>query len=119
MPRSESSCLILTSRFGATTSSFIRASKSVPPARIAPSSPSKVATCSLLVGLTYSNACMGTSLLQRFQHAIRRQGQERHTHAYGVGHGIGDRSARRNHRRLSQADDAALVVAFAGHHVHL
>src|SRR5271166_7076748 len=119
MPRSDSISLIFTRRLGATTSSFISASKSVPPARMEPCSPSSVATCSFFVGLTYSNARMAASLLHRFQNAVGRERQERHAHADGIRDGVGDGRTRRDHRRLGQADDTALVVALAGHHVHL
>src|SRR5271165_6539028 len=119
MPRSDSICLIFTRRFGATTSSFISASKSVPPARIEPCSPRRVATCSFFVGLTYSNACMGASLLQGLQNAVGRERQEGHAHADGIRDGVGDGRTGRDHRRLGQADDTALVVTLAGHHVYL
>src|SRR5271167_4986544 len=119
MPRNDSICLILTRRLGATTSSFISASKSVPPARMEPCSPSSVATCSFFVGVTYSNARIGPSLLQRFQYAVGRERQEWHAHADGIGHRVGNRRAGRNHRWLSQADHPALVVTLASHHVHL
>src|SRR5271167_2372505 len=119
MPRNDSICLILTRRLGATTSSFIIASKSVPPARMEPCSPSSVATCSFFVGLTYSNARMGASLLHRFQNAVGRERQERHAHSDGIRDGVGDGRTGRNHWRLGQSDDTALVIALAGHHVHL
>src|SRR5664279_5082142 len=117
MPRKPSICLTFTRRLGATTSSFISASRSVPPARIAPCSLSNVATCSFFEADTYSNGCMATSLLERFEYAVRRERQERHSHADGIRHGIRDCRAWRNYRRLRQSNDTALVVAFAGHHV--
>src|SRR5271167_3185826 len=110
---------MLTSRLGATTSSFISASRSVPPARIDPCSPSSAATCSFFVGVTYSNARIGASLPQRFQHAVGCERQEGHAHADGVGDCVGNRRAGRDYWRLGQSDDAALVVALAGHHVYL
>src|SRR5271157_2058947 len=150
VPRSASICLILTRRLGATTSSFISASRSVPPARMYPCSPSSVATCSFFVGVTYSNSRIATpdfvcgakapsSLqcpgrgpegplypnalpvcpTQRFEHAIGCERQEGHAHADGIGDCVGNRRAGRDHRRLGQSDDAALVVALASHHVHV
>src|SRR5208283_5701262 len=118
MPRSDSIRLIFTRRFGVTTSSFISASKSVPPARMEPCSASRVATCSFFVGLTYSNACMSASLLQGLQNAVGRERQEGHAHADGIRDGVGDGRTGGNHWRLGQADDTALVVTLAGHHLH-
>src|SRR6516225_7380096 len=100
-------------------SSFISASRSVPPARTDPLSPSSTAICSFFVGVAYSNCCMSTSFFQCRENAIGGERQERHAHADGVGHCVRDRRAWRNHWRLSQSDDATLVVAFASHHVDL
>src|SRR5262245_19117683 len=114
--------LILTTRLGVTMKSFIRLSRSVPPARTSVSPhdlPSSPTACSLVVGLAYSNFCIGSSFLlrERFEHAVGRQWDGRHANADGVGHGVRDRRARRNRGRLADADDAALVVALAGHHM--
>src|ERR1019366_3678712 len=119
MPRNWSMCLMFTRRWGATTSSFISASRSVPPARMEPYSPSSVATCSLFVGLTYSNGRMCASVLQRFQHAGRRERQKWHAHADRISDRVRDGRTGRDHGRLGQSDDAALVVTFATHHVDL
>src|ERR1035438_5385260 len=119
MPRNWSMCLMFTRRWGATTSSFISASRSVPPARMEPRSPSRIATCSLFVGLTYSNGRMGASVLQSFQYAGGSERQKWHSHPDGIGHCVRNGRTGRNHGRLGQSDDAALVVTFAGHHVDL
>src|SRR4051812_5883767 len=116
--------LLLTIRLGCTTSSFISEIKSVPPASTAASSqlvPSSPMACSLVVALAYSNARIFSAsfLFQRRQNLVRGQRQRRHAHADGVGDGVRDSRARRNHRRLAQPDDAALVVALAGHHMNL
>src|SRR5262249_48552049 len=39
-------------------------------------------------------------------------------YADSISHGVRDRCARRNHRRLTQADHAPLVVTWPGHHVY-
>src|ERR1035441_2375918 len=119
MPRNWSMCLMFTRRSGATTSSFISASKSVPPARMEPRSPSRIATCSLFVGLTYSNGSMSASVLQRFQHASGSERQKWHAHPDRIGDRVRDGRPGRDHGRLGQSDDAALVVTFASHHVDL
>src|SRR5215471_8602186 len=113
--------LMLTSRFGVVMSSFISESRSVPPASTSTSPqflPKRGITCSLVLGLEYSNGCMATSLIERCHDAIGRDGQERHAHANGVGYGIGNRSRRPDRRWLAQANRPALVVSLAGHHVH-
>src|SRR5215469_6775484 len=109
---------MLTKRLGVTISSFISARRSLPPARMAESSLSSVATCSFLVGLRYSNACIGASLFEGGEDAVGSEGQERHAHSNCIGYSIGDRGPRRYHWRLGQADDATIVVTLAGHHVN-
>src|SRR5579872_5656344 len=114
--------LMLIKRFGATTSSFINASKSVPPARISVFPqvvPSKLMAWDLLFGLMYSKGrILRTSLLfHSGEDTIGRKWKKRHSHANGIGNGVGDGSAGRDHRRLAQSDDAAFVVSLASHHV--
>src|SRR6185295_67159 len=122
MPSSSVIPLMLTRIFGATMSSFISESRSVPPARISALRkllPSSSTACSFVVGLAYSNARIVASLLfQGVQHAVRRERQGRHPHSDRVGHGVSDNSARRNYRRLSEPDHSPLVVALARHHVN-
>src|SRR5262249_33303251 len=102
-------------------SSFIKANRSVPPARIwasFQSSPNNLTACSLVVGLAYSNPCIVASLLsQRLEHPIRGQRQVRHSYTYGVCYGIRDRGTRRIYRSLSQPNSSALTIAFAPHHM--
>src|SRR5215475_1466837 len=113
--------LMLTTRFGVTMKSFISESRSVPPARTSVSpqdAPSSATACSLVVGLAYSNFCISPSFLfERREHTVGSQGDRRHADADGVGHRVRDRRARRDGRRFAYADDAALVVTFARHHV--
>src|SRR5215510_16059367 len=114
--------LMLTTRFGVTTKSFINESRSVPPARTSVSpqeAPSNATACSLVVGLAYSNFCIGPSFLfERREHAVWSQRECGHADADGVGHGVRDRRAGRDRRRFADADDAAFVVTFARHHVN-
>src|SRR5215510_2393462 len=113
--------LMLTTRFGVTMKSFISESKSVPPARTSVSpqeAPSNATACSLVVGLAYSNFCIGPSFLfERREHAVGSQRERGHADADGVGHRVRDRRPRRDSRRFAHADDAAFVVTFARHHV--
>src|SRR5207302_1217264 len=108
MPSSSLISLRLITRFGVTTSSFIRASRSLPPASISagPQVLSKRATaCSLVVGLAYSKLRIAPSfLLQGSQDAIGRHRQLRHTHANSVGDSVGNRCARRDRRWLAKPD---------------
>src|SRR5579871_403166 len=119
-PRSSGMPLIFTRRCGAVTSSFIKESRSVPPARTSTSPqrlPSKPETCSCLVGLVYSNGRISASLVESRHDTVGSDGQVRHAHADGVGNRIGDGRRRRNRGRLTQPDGATLVVSLAGHHV--
>src|SRR5690242_16647163 len=62
---------------------------------------------------------LGTSLLLKgAEHAIRSKREEGHAHAKGVCDSIRDGRARRDHRRLAQSDDAALIVSLARHHAN-
>src|SRR6185436_19467432 len=121
MPSSSVIPLMLTKIFGATMSSFISESRSVPPARISAFRkllPRSSTACSFVVGLAYSNARIVASLLfQGVQHAVRGERQGRHPHSDRVGHGVSDNSARRYYGRLSESDDSAVVIALSGHHV--
>src|SRR5437764_15181812 len=113
--------LIFTRRRGVVISSFISESRSVPPARISTSPqlfPSSAGTCSLVLGLVNSNGCIAASLIEGCQHPVRRDWQEGNTHANGIGHSIRDRGSGRDRGRLAQAYRTALVISFAGHHVH-
>src|SRR5262245_7905825 len=113
--------LMLTTRFGVTMKSFISESRSVPPARTSASpqvAPSSATACSLVVGLAYSNFCIGPSFLfERREHAVGGKRERGHANADGVGHRVRDRRAGRDRRRFAHADDAAFVVTFARHHV--
>src|SRR5262245_33223853 len=113
--------LMLTTRFGVTMKSFIIERRSVPPARTSVSpqeAPSSATACSLVVGLAYSNFCIGPSFLfERREDAVGGQRERGHANADGVGHRVRDRRARRDSRWLAHADDAAFVVTFARHHV--
>src|SRR5262245_9394402 len=113
--------LMLTTRFGVTMKSFISESRSVPPARTSVSpqeAPSSATACALVVGLAYSNFCIGPSFLfESRKHAVGSQWDRRNANADGVGHRVRDRRAGRDRRRFAHADDAALVVTFARHHV--
>src|SRR5262245_61483619 len=113
--------LMLTTRFGATMKSFMREIRSVPPARTSASpqeAPSSATACSLVVGLAYSNFCIGPSFLfERREHAVGGQRERGHANADGVGHRVRDRRAGRNDRRFADADHAALVVTLSRHHV--
>src|SRR5262245_63976235 len=84
--------LILTTRFGVTMKSFMSEIRSVPPARTSASPqdlPSNATACSLVVGLAYSNFCIGPSFLfERREHAVRSQRERGHANANGVGHGV-------------------------------
>src|SRR5688572_3271275 len=114
MPRSSLMSLMFTNLLGETTSSFIRASRSVPPASMSASAqllPSRLMACSLVVGLAYSNPRIAASLLfKRCQNSIRRQRQVRHPNPDCVGDGVGDHRPRRNGWRLAKPDHAALVI---------
>src|SRR5713101_1515396 len=124
IPRSSRMSFMLTSRLGATISSFIRASRSVPPANTSASVqllPSRPTACSLVVGLAYSNARIlfaSLLLVQSCQHSIGRERKIRHSHADRIGYCVRDRGARRNYRRFSESDHPALVVTLAGHHMN-
>src|SRR5262245_8810288 len=113
--------LMLTTRFGVAMNSFINESRSVPPARTSVSpqeAPSSATACSLVVGLAYSNFCIGPSFLfERREHAVGSQRERGHADGGGVGHRVRDRRAWRDSRRFAHADDAAFVVTFARHHV--
>src|SRR5437660_7688295 len=105
--------LMFTSRRGVVTSSFISDSRSVPPARISTSPqlfPRRAGTCSLVLGLVYSNGCMVRSLIEGCKHPVRGNGHEWNAHANRVGHSIGDGGHRRNGRRLAQANGPTLVI---------
>src|SRR5579859_7758501 len=121
MACSPTTFLIFTRRFGVVISSFIRESRSLPPARISTSPqllPSRAGTCSGVVGLANSNGRIAASFgVERGQDAVRGERQKRDAHAYGVGDGIRDCGHRADSGRLAQADGPALVIAFAGHHV--
>src|SRR2546423_14504950 len=113
-PRSSAIFLMLTTRFGVTMKSFINASRSVPPAMTSVSPhclPSSSIACSLVVGLAYSNFCIGFAsfLSQRRQDAVGGKRDGRNAHADGVGNGVRDRCARRNRRRFADADHAAFI----------
>src|SRR5215471_3968954 len=115
--------LIFTSRFGCTMSSFIRESRSVPPARTSASAqllPSKATACSLVVGLAYSNAriLFASLLFKSCKDSIRRKRQSRNAHAYCVCHGVRDDRARRYNRGLAESYHPSLVVTLAGHHMN-
>src|SRR6185436_5028318 len=114
IPSSSEIPLMFTRIFGATMSSFISESRSVPPARISAFRkllPSSSTACSFVVGLAYSNARIVASLLfQGVQNAVWGERQGRHPHSDRVGHGVSDDCARRNNRRLSEPDYSALVV---------
>src|SRR3954464_14521861 len=94
MACSPSTFLMFTSRLGVVMSSFIRESRSLPPARISTSPqlwPRSVGTCCAVVGLIYSNGRIAASLgIERGQDAVRGNGQEGNAHAHGFGHGIGN-----------------------------
>src|SRR5262245_5432911 len=96
--------LILTTRLGVTMKSFINESRSVPPARTSVSpqeAPSNATACSLVVGLAYSNFCIGPSFLfERREDAVWSQRERGHANADGVGHGVRDRRAGRDRRRF-------------------
>src|SRR5689334_21925136 len=112
--------LIFTRRFGVVMSSFMRESRSLPPARISTSPqflPSSAETWSVVCGLAYSNGRIVASF-QRSQYAVGRDRQEGNAHADGIGHGVADSSHWSDRGWFAQADRAALVVAFAGHHVY-
>src|SRR5215470_688276 len=117
MPFSSLMSFMFIKRFGAMTSSFIRANRSVPPAStsLSPQDGDRRPTaCLSVVGLAYSNARMVASFLfERFQHSIRRQRQVRHPDADRVCHGVRDSCAGRHGRRLAQTDDPSLVITFA------
>src|SRR5512143_1438424 len=51
--------------------------------------------------------------------AIGRKRQDRDPHADGVGHGVCDGGSRGDYRRLTQADDTAVILFLAGDHVDL
>src|SRR5437867_10760232 len=118
IPRSSRMSFMLTSRLGATISSFIRASRSVPPASTSASAqllPSRPTACSLVVGLAYSNAriLFASLLVESCQNAIWCNWKIRHARPDRIGHGVRDRSAGRHDGWLTQADHSALVVALA------
>src|SRR5215470_13042031 len=84
--------LMLTKRFGVVTSSFIKESRSLPPARISTSPQflaSNADTCSVVLGLAYSNGRIVASF-QSSQNTVRRDGKEGNAHANGIGHGVAD-----------------------------
>src|SRR5438445_13684826 len=112
--------LIFTNRRGVVTSSFIKDSKSVPPARTSTSpqvEPSSADTCSLPLGLEYSNGRIAASFrIESGQHSVWRNRQKRHAHANGIGNCVGNRRHRPYSTRLAQADGAAPVISFAGNH---
>src|SRR6185437_4965945 len=114
-------CLMFTSRLGVVISSFIRESRSLPPARISTSPqllPNSAGTCCAAVGLVYSNGRIVASLrIERSQHAIWRDRHEGTTHADGVGDSVVDCSHWANGGRFTQADRPTLVITLAGHHV--
>src|ERR1051326_6605989 len=114
-------CLMFTRRLGVVISSFIRESRSLPPASISTSPqlfPSRAGTCSGVVGLEYSNGRIAASfLIERGQDAVRRKRQKRHAHANCIGYGIGNGGHGPDGGRFSQADRTTLVIAFASHHV--
>src|SRR5215813_2733132 len=118
--------LMFTSRLGWTTSDFIRASRSVPPARTSAASqvvPSSSTACSFVCGDAYSKARMSASLIQipivkRLEHPIRGKGQERYPRANRIRDGVRDRCTGRDHGRLAQPDHTFLVVTFTRHHVN-
>src|ERR1041385_6481520 len=80
-------CLMLTRRLGVVISSFIRESRSLPPARISTSPqllPSRAGTCSAVVGLEYSNGRIVASFgVERGQDAVWSERQERNADAKG------------------------------------
>src|SRR4029077_17551362 len=107
-------CLMFTSRLGVVISSFMRESRSLPPARISTSPqffPSSAGTWSVVCGLAYSNGRIVASF-QRSQYAVRRDGQEGNAHADSIGHGIADSGHWSDGGWFAQADRAAFVVAF-------
>src|SRR5215210_1100088 len=103
-------------------SSFIKESRSVPPASTSASDdelPSSATACSLVVGLAYSNARIVASLLfERRKHTVGRERQMRHSHSDGIRYCVRDCRAGRDDRRLAKPYHSALVVAFACHHVN-
>ena len=114
--------LMLISRFGATTSSFISASKSVPPARI--SLLPQVAPSRLKAWASTVRA----DILKRSHHAppfcssaastrsgVRGRNGTRTPIALATAFEIA--CAGRDHGRLTQSDHAAFVITFARHHV--
>src|SRR5215468_5802372 len=117
---------MLIRRLGCTTSSFIKASRSLPPARISVSSqlaPRRLTACCTLVALAYSNGRMasllsGSGSFKGREDPIGSERQERHPHSDRVGDGVGDHRAGRDDGWLAQPDHAALVVAGPRHHVH-
>src|SRR5215472_2813393 len=121
-PRISGMFLMFTTRFGAKMSSFISASRSVPPASGAASLhefPRRLMAWFTFAALAYSNARIAASLLfQSRQHPIGCQRQRRHAHADRIGNRVRNRSARRDYRRFTESDRTTLVVTLSGHHVH-
>src|SRR3982751_1665078 len=113
MPRSSAISLMFTNRLGATTSSFIKESRSVPPASTSASFqslPNNLTACSLVAGLAYSNARLVASLLfQRRKHTVGCERPSRHTPSYSIGDGVGDSRSWRDGGRLAQSYHASLV----------
>ena len=95
---------------------FIRPTRSVPPAR--------TSVVSTLAGEQFQHFLLaaGRGIFKSFHQAflafkgvenpLGRHRQHRHAHAQGVAHGVGDRRAGTDHRRLAQADHAARAFAF-------
>src|SRR5262245_2294243 len=104
-------------------SSFIKESKSVPPARTSASAqllPNKATACSLVVGLAYSNAriLFASLLFESCKNSIRRKRQSRNAYANSICYCVRDDRAWRHNRRLAQANHPSLVITLAGHHMH-